>query len=57
MTRVPASDRTRQRIAELFEGEFDKSELIRQAVRLLIEEVLEAEFTEELGRGDYARGG
>lgn len=57
MTRVPASDHTRKRIAELFESEFDKSELIRQAVRLLIEESLEAEVTEELGRGYYARRG
>jgi hypothetical protein len=36
---VPASDRTRKRTTELFEGEFDRSELTRQAVRLLIEEM------------------
>jgi putative transposase len=57
MTRVLASERTRKRIAELFESEFDQSELVRQAVRLLIEEALEAEVTEGLGRGYYARGG
>jgi transposase-like protein len=41
---------------ELLDGEFDKSELVRQAIRLIIEETLEAEVTEALSRGYYERG-
>lgn len=54
--RVPASDRTRKRIAEVLSGDFDKSDLLRNAVRLIIEEALEAEVTEALGRGYYEHG-
>lgn len=58
MTRVPASERTRKQIADLLEGgDFDKSALMRNAVRLIIEEALEAEVTDVLGRGYYERGG
>ena len=55
MARVPASEQTRKRIAEVLSGEFDKSALLRNAVRLIIEEALEAEVTDVLGRGytDY----
>ncbi|MDS4030548.1 MAG: transposase [Candidatus Contendobacter sp.] len=54
--RVPASDRTRKRIADVLSGDFDQSALLRNAVRLIIEEALEAEVTDVLGRGDYERG-
>jgi putative transposase len=56
MERIPASETTRKRIAELLSGEFDKSELMRQAMRLIIEEALEAEVTDALGRGYYEHG-
>lgn len=58
MRRVTASEATRKRIAEMLrkvEG-LDRSELVRQAARLVIEEALEAEVSEALGRGDYDRG-
>lgn len=34
-------------------GDFDKSALLRDAVRLIVEEALEAEVTDVLGRGYY----
>lgn len=56
MARVPASDRIRKRIADVLSGDFDKSELLRNAVRLIVEEALEAEVTEALGRRYYEHG-
>ena len=56
MARVPASDRTRKRIAEVLSSDFDKSDLLRNAVRLIVEEALEAEVTDVLGR-EYSRFG
>lgn len=56
MARVPASETTRKRLHGLFGGEFDKSELMREAIRLIIEETLEAEVSEHLQRGYYERG-
>ena len=47
MRRVTASEATRKRIAEMLrkaEG-LDRSELVRQAARLVIEEALEAEVS------------
>jgi hypothetical protein len=43
MAGVPASESTRKRIAELLGGEFEKSELMREPIRLIVEEALEAE--------------
>ncbi len=57
--RSPVSERTRQRIREAMAGRsegFDRSELIRLAVELIIEEALEAEVTEVLGRKYYENG-
>lgn len=57
--RVPVSELTRQRIREVMEGQtggFDRSEVIRLAVELIIEEALEAEVTEVLGRKYYENG-
>lgn len=56
MARVPASEQTRKRIADVLSGDFDKSALLRNAVRLIIEEALEAEVGDVLGRGYYERG-
>ena len=56
MARVPASEQTRKQIAEILSGDFDKSALLRGAVRLIIEEALEAEVSDALGRGYYERG-
>ncbi len=59
MARVPASEATRKRLKQIFEGgdgeRFQRSDLIKQAVRLMIEEALEAEVSEAVGRGYYAR--
>ncbi len=41
MARVPASETTRKRLTGLFGGEFDKSALMREAIRLIIEETLD----------------
>src|SRR5690606_19411098 len=58
MARVPASEATRKRLKQLFEGgeSADRSALIRESVRLMIEEALEAEVTEALGRGYFEHG-
>jgi transposase-like protein len=59
--RVPASEKTRQRIEALLangleEGDV-RSELVRLGVRKLVEEALEGEVEDEIGRGYYRRGG
>jgi putative transposase len=60
MERIPASDRTRERLKALMDGEGEaadgRSELVRLAARLIIEEALEGEASDALGRGYYARG-
>ncbi|MGH8712202.1 MAG: IS256 family transposase, partial [Burkholderiales bacterium] len=56
MARVPRSEETRKRLSELLGGEFDRSELMKTAVRLVIEEALEAEVTDVLRRGYYEHG-
>jgi transposase-like protein len=60
--RVPASERTSERIEELLaagvSGEKDiRSELIRLGMRKILEEALEAEVEARLGRGYYGREG
>ena len=61
MERIPASERTREKRKALMEGrseaEDGRSELVRLAARLIIEEALEGEAREALGRAYYARGG
>ncbi len=58
--RIPPSERTSQAIAELLgrgsESDNVKSELLRLAVRKIVEEALEAEVNDALGRGYYERG-
>ncbi|MGH8579484.1 MAG: hypothetical protein ACREVK_04935 [Gammaproteobacteria bacterium] len=59
MRRVTASEATRNRIAEMLRKAeaLDRSELVRQAARLVVEEALEAEVSEALGCGYYDRAG
>jgi putative transposase len=59
-TRIPASERTSHKLNELLahgvaEGDA-RSELIKLAVRKIIEEALEAEVAEAVGRGYYESG-
>jgi putative transposase len=59
MARVPASERTRNALKEMFAGKTaaDKSSLVRQAARLIVEEALEGEAADALGgRGYYEHG-
>jgi putative transposase len=60
MARVPASKQTRKRLEQLFEGrgaaEADRGELVKLAARLIVEEALEEEVEEVVGRGYYAHG-
>jgi len=58
-TRIPASEWTSQKLSELLtqgvaEGDA-RSELIRLAVRTIVEEALEAEVAEAVGRWYYER--
>jgi transposase-like protein len=60
MERIPASERTREKLQALMEGrsaaEDGRSQLVRLAARLIIEEALEGEARDALGRDYYARG-
>ena len=57
--RIPPSEQTSQRIHSLLKEGVSggiRSEFLRLAVRKLVEEALEAEVADELGRGYYERG-
>ena len=57
--RVLASTTTRKRIEDLIsgvEGKAERSDLVKLAAQLIIEEALEGEVQEQLGREYYARG-
>lgn len=58
--RVPPSMRTRQALIELIEGRLaspdGRAELVKLATRLIVEEALEAECRDALGRDYYERG-
>jgi len=58
--RIPGSERTREALSDLIEGRLSsgdaKSALVRLATRLIIEEGLEAEVRDALGRDDYEYG-
>jgi hypothetical protein len=60
MKRIPASAATRERLQKLFDGESEvedvKGALVREAVRLIVEEALEGEVADALGRGYYETG-
>jgi len=59
-TRIPASERTSQQLEELLtQGVTDsdaRAELIKLAVRKIVEEALEAEVAEAVGRDYYENG-
>ena len=58
--RIPASMRTRQSLCDLIEGRLSspdgRSELVKLATRLIVEEALEAESREAVGRDYYEHG-
>lgn len=58
--RVPASMRTRESLSELIEGRLSsadgRAELVKLATRLIVEEALEAESRDALGRDYYEHG-
>jgi putative transposase len=58
--RVPASMRTRQSLSELIAGRLSspdgRAELVKLATRLIVEETLEAENRDALGRDYYEHG-
>jgi putative transposase len=59
MERIPASERTREQLKAVIAGSSEgggTSELVRLAARLIIEEALEGEAGDALGRAYYARG-
>jgi putative transposase len=59
-TRIPASERTSQKLEELLTqgvaGGDARTELLKLAVRKIVEEALEAEVAEAVGREYYANG-
>src|SRR5437899_11436305 len=59
-TRLPASQHTREELTALIEGrlstESAKDELVKLATRLIIEEALEGEATDAVGREYYEHG-
>ena len=60
MERIPASERTRERLKAVMDGRAEasdgRSELVRLAARLIIEEGLDVEAGEAVGRGYYEHG-
>src|SRR4051812_46449436 len=59
MKRVAAPDRTRERLRALMDGRLgtapDRSHLVLLAAQLIVEEALEAEVRDEVGRERYER--
>ena len=57
--RVAAADRTRERLEALIDGRLasapERSDLVRLAARLILEETLEGEVRDRLGRKRYER--
>ncbi len=60
MQRLSAPERTREELRALMNGELGtaagRSDLVRLVLRLIVEEALESEVDEALGRDRYARG-
>src|SRR5262249_23729800 len=57
-TRIPASERTSQKLEELLTqgvADGDTPELLKLAVRKIVEEALEADVAEAVGRGVFTR--
>ena len=61
MKRVSAPERTRERLRALIEGQLgtapDRSNLVLLAAQLILEEALEGEVRDEIGRDRYERAG
>ena len=59
-TRIPASQRTREDLTSLIEGRLStasaKDELVKLATRLIVEEALEGEAGDTIGRDYYEHG-
>ena len=59
-TRIPASQRTREELTALIEGRLStasaKDELVKLATRLIVEEALEGEAGDAIGRDYYEHG-
>lgn len=55
MRKLAASEMTRKKIEELMNQGFDACELMRTGMRLMIEQALEAEVDDALGRERYER--
>ena len=59
-TRLPASQHTREELTALIEGRLStasaKEELVKLATRLIVEEALEGEATDAVGREYYEHG-
>ena len=59
MKKIPASERMRKELETLLEGvnskEFLLSEILRKGATIILQELLEQEVTEFLGRGHYER--
>src|SRR3974390_1998992 len=60
MARIPASQRTREELTALIEGRLSttsaKDELVKLATRLIVEEALEGEAGDAVGRDYYEHG-
>jgi hypothetical protein len=60
MERIPASERTRERLKGLMAGDGGASDVcsqpVRLAARLIIEDAPKGEAADALGRGSYTRG-
>src|SRR6185312_15677192 len=60
MQRLSAPDRTREELRALMNGDLGtaegRSDLVRLALRLIVEEALEGEVSDALGRERYERG-
>ena len=60
MKRIPASMRTREELTSLIEGRLSTAlamdQLVKSATRAMVEEALQAEVGDTIGRGYYAHG-
>jgi transposase-like protein len=57
MKKVPASEATRKRLEQVFSSqEIDPGRIVREATRLMIEQALEAEVEQAVGRRYYTHG-
>ncbi len=60
MERLSAPERTREELRALMKGELGtaagRGDLVRLALRLIVEEALEGEVSDALGRERYERG-